>query len=60
MYVILTNDKRIPKDVVDFEYETYTVDEFLNKGEFVETDFYVDVACLTEQIYTALVITKTH
>lgn len=53
MYVILTNDKRIPKDVVDFEYETYTVDEFLNKGEFVETDFYVDVACLTEQIYTA-------
>lgn len=53
MYVILTNDKRIPLDVVDFEYETYTPEEFIAKEEFTETEFYVDIACLPEKLYEA-------
>ena len=51
MYVILTNDSRVPNDVKDFDFEKYTLEEFTAKGEFTERDFYVDIACLTKDLY---------
>lgn len=61
MYIIVSKDKRIPNDVAMFDYETWTLQEFIEKAssdEGINVDpeggIYYNIDSLSEDIYTNL------
>jgi cellulose biosynthesis protein BcsQ len=61
MYIIVSKDKRIPQDLKNFEYETWSVEEFIEKatsdeGLSISEDggIYFNTECLTIDLYEGL------
>lgn len=59
MYIIVSNNPRIPVDLNNFQVEQWTADEFIERAsseEGIEIDegLWYDISCLTQEIYEAL------
>lgn len=60
MYIVVTNDKRLPLDIVDNNYELWTLDEFIEKastdpGITVDSGLYINVEVLDKDLYEDIV-----
>ena len=61
MYLIISKDKRVPFDVQNFDYEQWSLEEFIQKasaddGLEIDSDggIYINVDSLTEDLYQSL------
>lgn len=61
MYLIISKDKRVPYDVQNFDYEQWSLEEFIEKassddGIDIDSDggIYINVDSLTKDIYESL------
>ena len=65
MYIVVSNDKRKPKELEGFQVEQWTVNQFLAKataedddGLSIEEGLWYYTPVLTEDVYDALLVFK--
>lgn len=61
MYLVISKDKRIPQDIKNFDYEMWSIEEFVEKASSddgidldVDGGMYFNLDSLTEQLYESL------
>ena len=57
MFLIISKDKRIPIDLLNFEYEQWDLEEFIvkaNEGLNVDEGLYINIDSVTKELYDGL------
>ena len=63
MYIVVSNNKNTPTDLIGKQVEHWTMDEFIDKADSedendglqIDEGLYIDVSCLEENIYQAII-----